>query len=58
MEQIDLNQIKLEDTGIFLRAHCSFGSVFKRYQITAVGQVLNDDLMNEVMKHCRIDTII
>ena len=56
MEQIDLNQIKLEDTGIFEKTGITFYSTFKKYNITTVGQVLDDSLMYEIMQVCKMRT--
>lgn len=56
MEQIDLNQIKLEDTGIFRREYHSFCSAFSKNKITTVGQVLDDNLMSEIIQRCKTQT--
>lgn len=56
MEQIDLNQIKLEDTGIFRREAHSFCSAFSKNKITTVGQVLDDNLMSEIIQRCKTQT--
>ena len=50
MEQIDLNQIKLEDTGIFEKYNHSFYLAFSKHGITTVGQVLDDNLMEELLQ--------
>ena len=56
MEQIDLNQIKLEDTGIFKNENHSFCSAFSKNKITTVGQVLDDNLMSEIIQRCKTQT--
>ena len=53
MEQIDLNQIKLEDTGIFEKGKHSFCFAFSKYGITTVGQVLDDNLIKELLQKCQ-----
>ena len=53
MEQIDLNQIKLEDTGIFEKGEHSFCFAFSKYGITTVGQVLDDNLIKELLQKCQ-----
>lgn len=56
MEQIDLNQIKLEYTGIFKKGYHSFWSAFSKNKITTVGQVLDDNLMNKIIQRCKTKT--
>lgn len=58
MEKTDLNQIKLEDTGIFEKYKNNFSSILKNNDITTVGQVLDDNLMHEIMKKCKTKTRI
>ena len=58
MEQIDLKQIKLKDTGIYGNEKYNFYHAFKMYNITTVDQVLNDNLMNKVMQHFMKDNRI
>lgn len=52
MEQMDLNQIKLEDTGIFEKGKHSFCFAFSKRGITTVGQVLDDNLIKELLQKC------
>ena len=56
MEQFNLKQIKLEDTGLYENEPKKnfLYSAFKKYKITTVAQVLDDDLMKQFSYRDRI----
>ncbi|MCX4365501.1 MAG: hypothetical protein OSJ70_06995 [Bacilli bacterium] len=55
MEKTDFSNISLDDTG-FYSSRYNFHKAFKEYGITNVSQVLDDNLMLEVLTHCRATT--
>ena len=59
MEKKIFNEISLEGSGLYSTypKPPSFKLAFDRYNITNIGQILDDDLMNEIMQHCKKTTI-
>ena len=58
MEKKNFNEISLEDSGLYDKQYNPrFKSAFERHNITNVGQILDDDLMNEIIQHCPKATI-
>lgn len=57
MERNELEKITLQDTGLY-NSNYSFSSVLRKNNITTVGQLFNDKLMNELFINCHRSTRI